>query len=121
MDARATNTDALVTITGTVASTTGETLPGAHVYYRNGAGQVVDGVATDSAGRYVVQAPVGAELSASFVGYEPKTVLISGRDAVVNFALVPGVELPEVEITPERSYTWLWVILGAVGARALFK
>lgn len=120
-----------VEISGKVAdSRTGETLPGAHIYYRDSTGAVADGTATDINGNYTLTVPLGTNVTASFVGYTEGTRTITTR-GVYNFGLVPGVDLPEIEIFPERpssppvttpaptqfaGFNWFWV----AGALAVF-
>lgn len=81
---------------------TSETLPGAHVYYLDDQGQA-QGQATNANGLFAFQAPVGAEIVASYVGYTKAT--LPGAPAMV-FELVPGVDLPTVEIFGDTGRNW---------------
>lgn len=96
-----------VTVYGTVRSTTGETLPGAHVYYMDAAG-LPQGTVTGSDGTFSVMVPLGAELYASFVGHGT-LVKIVHAPGVMDFSLVPGLDIDEIEIFPDN---------GAEGANA---
>jgi len=85
------------TITGVVRSATGETLPGAHVYYINDAGDAV-GEATDTNGAFSFVAPIGATVRATFVGYSPKERQVTTSSEPMIFVLEPGVDLPTFEV-----------------------
>lgn len=71
-------------VRGTVTDDKGEALPGVSVVVRDG-GKLVTGVFTDVSGQYQVEAPSGASLEFSFVGFQPQTVPVSRGP--VNIAL----------------------------------
>lgn len=85
------------TITGVVKSTDGTTLPGAHVYYINDAGNAT-GEATDINGAFSFVAPIGATVRATFVGYAPQEKTVQAGAAPLVFELAPGVDLPTFEV-----------------------
>jgi len=89
-------------IKGTVFdATTGETLPQANVYFSDASGSpgsATNGTATDVNGQFSFSTtPAGnSYLTASYTGYSPQTLLISGN---TDFHLSPATtNLPEVEI-----------------------
>lgn len=98
----ASNTDprtgeTLVTVSGIVRdANTGDTLPGAHVYYLDADG-MAHGEATSAAGAFGLVVPVGSTLRASFVGYTPQERAVNASGSIT-FDLQPGVDIPEVEI-----------------------
>lgn len=77
-------------------ASTGETLPGAHVYVADTA----NGAVTDVDGRFALDIQRGERVTVSFVGYTPLTFVPSGDAYVVE--LVPGVGLDEFEVTADR-------------------
>lgn len=81
------------TVTGIVSEADGETLPGANVVIRG----TTTGTITDIDGRYSLPVPAGeVVLVASFIGYEPQTVVVTvgaNETVTVNFNLVFEVEL----------------------------
>lgn len=99
-------------MTGTVRDrVTREPLPGAHVVATDGASTW--GAVTDAQGRYLLAMPPGGDVAVrvSFVGYQPAEFRAS-RDAYIDKDLQPGVNLPEVVITPDgqvvpRVNPWL--------------
>lgn len=64
------------TIKGTVTDDTGVPIPGVTVVIKNSQG----GTQTDAAGKFSLQAPVGAVLQLSFIGYEPASVTVDARN-----------------------------------------
>ncbi len=96
------DTMAAVQVSGTVSSTTGETLPGAHVYYIGSDGQAV-GTVTDANGAFSMTAREGVTLRATFVGYTGQEVSITAASSPVAFVLAPGVDIPEFEVVGEGS------------------
>lgn len=93
---------------------TKEPLTGAHVYVmREG---VPYGTTTDNNGAWMLDGVAfGEEITVSFVGYAPQKFLFQGGGVQVRLA--PGVDLPEVEITPDAPGTGA---LAIAGAAALF-
>lgn len=83
-----------ITVTGQVLDASdGQPLIGAGVVLSTGGGTV-----TDYDGKYVIQAPTGASLTFSSLGYLPETQAISGR-TVINVSLSPDAEsLEEVVV-----------------------
>lgn len=90
-----------VTVFGTVSSTSGETLPGAHVYRIDAAG-LPEGTVTGPDGRFSDAVPDGAELYASYIGHGTQVKVVHGP-GTINFELVPGVDIDEVEIFPDPA------------------
>lgn len=72
-------------VTGTVTDESGESLPGASITVAGEKG----GVMTDIDGHYTIEAAVGKTLSASYVGYKPKTVKIGKGMTSIDFVLTP--------------------------------
>jgi CarboxypepD_reg-like domain len=104
-------------IQGTVIdSGSGETLPGANVYFSDSdgsPGSATGGIGADSNGHYLfpnytqqkslisTQFP-SAYITASFTGYKRQTM--EAKEGIVNFSLDPDVtNLPEVEIIGQRN------------------
>lgn len=94
---------------------TGDTLPGAHVRYQDINGQT-QAVATDADGVYVITAPAGVTLVATFVGYTAAQDVADRTE--VNFALSPGLDIPEVEIFGDAPAAPAAVVFG-LGATLL--
>lgn len=67
-----------VKITGTVIDNTGETVIGANVAIKNGAG----GTITDIDGHFSLEAPANATLVVSFIGYATQEVPLNGKTNV---------------------------------------
>lgn len=89
--------ETLVTVSGIVRdASTGETLPGAHVFYLDADG-MAHGEPTSAAGAFGLVVPVGSTLRASFVGYGPQTRTVTGPGSFT-FDMERGVDIPEVEI-----------------------
>ena len=79
-----------ITVTGQVIDASdGQPLIGAGVLVSNGGGTI-----TDYDGKYVIQAPSGATLTFSSLGYLPETQAIDGR-TVINVSLSPDSEALE--------------------------
>lgn len=64
-----------VTVTGTVADSTGEPLPGATVIVKDSG----TGTATDLDGQFSVKATLPATLQVSYLGYETQTISVTGN------------------------------------------
>lgn len=88
-----------VGVSGTVRDTNGETLPGAHVYYIDTA-DLPQGTVTGPDGRFSDAVPDGAELYASYIGHGTQVKVVHGP-GTMDFDLVPGVDIDEVEIFPD--------------------
>ncbi|WP_109097921.1 TonB-dependent receptor domain-containing protein [Aquimarina sp. AU58] len=87
------------TISGTVTDDKGLPLPGVNVVVKNTA----SGTQTDFDGNYTIQTNRGAVLSFSYVGFNPKDVII-GDSNTINIQLVTSAsELEEVVITGQGS------------------
>lgn len=91
----------MATLIGYVRDTvTKEPLTGAHVYVtRNG---VPHGTTTDQHGAFALDdIDLGELVTVSFVGYATEKFRFDG--GAVQVQLAPGVDLGEVEVTPDRS------------------
>ncbi len=84
-------------ITGTVKDEDGAPLPGASVVKK---GTQV-GTTTDFDGNFSIDAIVGDRLIVSYIGFEPKEVLVNST--ILSITLVSGVQLSEVIITGSRN------------------
>ncbi len=73
-----------VQITGTVSTSTGETLPGVSIKVKG----TDKGVMTDVNGKYSISVPENATLIFSYIGYATKEVVL-GADRVINVMLEP--------------------------------
>ena len=82
------------TVTGNVTDDQGVPLPGATIIETG----TNNGTTTDFDGNYSITIQDGASISASFVGYDTATVVVSDQD-VINFSLQQGNELEEVIVT----------------------
>ena len=78
------------TVSGTVRDESGQPLPGAGVFVKG----TRNGVVTDLDGRFVIQAPEGALLVASFLGYDDGEAAV-GKQASVIIVLVENREVLE--------------------------
>ena len=108
--------EALAAVAGVVTNESGETLPGAHVYYFDANGHA-QGEATDSSGMFALIVPVGVELRCTFVGYEPQAVTVTASGPI-NFTLQGGVDIPEVEIFGDAPAA-PWAVVVGLGATLL--
>ncbi|WP_420155146.1 TonB-dependent receptor [Siphonobacter sp.] len=88
-----------ITVTGTVTSTTGETLAGATILEKN----TTNGTTANAQGQYqlTVSGP-NAIIVASFVGYDRQEKPLSGSTNL-NFTLTEGNLLNQVEVVGSRS------------------
>ncbi len=84
-------------VTGTVTDEDGTPLPGASVVKK---GTRV-GTTTDFDGKFSIDAIIGDRLTISYIGYQPKEVLINST--IMSITLVSGVQLAEVVITGSRN------------------
>jgi len=84
-------------ITGTVKDEDGAPLPGASVVKK---GTQV-GTTTDFDGNFTIDAIIGDRLIVSYIGFEPREVLINS--SILSITLVSGVALSEVIITGSRN------------------
>lgn len=83
------------TVTGTVSSTEGETLPGVNVLIQG----TTTGTTTDIDGKYAINAPSSATLVYSFVGFVSRSMAI-GNQSVIDINLEQDVStLEEVVVT----------------------
>jgi len=93
-------------VTGKVTDANGEPIPGANIVV---VGASV-GAATDFDGNYslTVNQEPPFKITASSIGFEPKTETVTATNQTINFSLVEGNELDEVVIsasrTPERIF-----------------
>lgn len=86
--------DRSVSVTGTVTSTSGETLPGVSIVVRGS----TTGTVSDVSGRYSLTVPENATLVFSSIGYVEQEVVLAGR-SVVDVILVEDVRsLDEVVV-----------------------
>lgn len=111
-------------ITGKVTTTTGEPLSYANVYLSDAAGNPAGniGTTTNASGSYVLQAAnIGLFVSASFVGYERKTVQITSQ--IQNFSLQSGINMDVTEIIdkPDNSKAYLLLIFAVIGLATIVK
>ena len=87
------------TVSGTVADTRGQVLPGAAVLVDE---DIRLGVTTNANGRYEIEFPTKGPwtLKASFVGHASETAVITfkSEEMTKNFMLVPGTNLNEAEV-----------------------
>ncbi|MCR5696586.1 MAG: TonB-dependent receptor [Marinilabiliaceae bacterium] len=74
MDAQAQN----VSITGKVLDQQGQPIPGAAVMVQGAS----TGTITDFEGNFTINAPADATLNVSFIGYEKKSIQVSGRTSI---------------------------------------
>ncbi|GGD56879.1 TonB-dependent receptor [Muriicola marianensis] len=84
-------------VTGTVTDEDGNPLPGASVVKK---GTRV-GTTTDFDGNFSIDAIIGDRLTVSYIGFQPKEVLINST--IMSITLVSGVQLAEVVITGSRN------------------
>jgi len=75
-------------ISGTVKSSAGESLPGANIMVKG----TLNGVVANFDGAFSIQASTGETLVVSYVGYEPKEVVI-GNESVVTVVLNESVNM----------------------------
>lgn len=77
----------LVRVTGVVRDQSRKPLPGANVVVRNG----YRGTTTDAEGMFSIDVPGGTVLVASFVGFEPQSMVVPGKggDVVLAYSLKP--------------------------------
>jgi TonB-linked SusC/RagA family outer membrane protein len=82
-------------VTGTVTDKTdGSPLPGVSVSIKG----TSNGTQTNTTGKYSLDAPVGSQLTFSFIGYTPQTITVSGT--TLNVVLTPATQqLGEVVVT----------------------
>nr|GFC34187.1 hypothetical protein [Tanacetum cinerariifolium] len=82
-------------ITGRVVDEKGEPLPGANVVVKN----TNNGAATNLEGQYSINAPAGATLVFSFVGYPSQEIPLNGRTSIdVKFAAPQAQSLNDVVV-----------------------
>lgn len=84
------------TVSGTVAESSGQPLPGASVVVRGS----TTGTQTDFDGKFAIKVSVGDVLVFSYVGMETKTVTV-GAANTVNVTLEEGLQLEEVIVTAQ--------------------
>lgn len=98
-------------ITGHIIDkTTGESLPGANIYFSAENGVYIPGAIgtyTDGNGNYSING-VGEYITATFTGYQKLTLPAS---STVNFALTQGSNLPEVEITARALLPYILTVI----------
>ena len=83
-----------ITVSGTVTSETGESMPGANVIQKG----TTNGTTTDADGRYSLSVSEGdAVLVFSFIGYTTQEVAVNGR-SVIDIALAEDVQSLEEEV-----------------------
>jgi hypothetical protein len=102
-----------MTLHGTVTDENNHPLPGANVYYSDASGNILQGLgrSTNAAGEYSgLTVPAGNYITASFVGYQRKTVA-NGGNTPVNFQLQPSGQLDPFTVTavPKRGMPW-WIL-----------
>lgn len=83
------------TVNGTVRSETGEVLPGVNVVIKG----TTRGTATDSEGRYSIQAAADDVLVFSFIGYVQQEVPVNGRSVIDLSLTMDTQQLEEVVVT----------------------
>ena len=91
-------TQSLMTISGSVTTSSGKTLPGANI--------VVDGTdlgaASDEDGNYSIdEVEPGSAITASVIGYEDLTLYAD--EEVVNFVLTANIEMSTLEVLASRA------------------
>ncbi|MFY0631663.1 MAG: TonB-dependent receptor [Flavobacteriaceae bacterium] len=85
-------------ITGTVTDGNGETLPGVNVIEKG----TNNGTFTDMDGKYSIDAPEGATLVFSFIGFQTQEKVVSTKN-VIDVTLLESELLDEIVITGNRS------------------
>ncbi len=89
-------------VTGRVTDEKGEPLPGANVVVKNGS----LGTATNADGQYTINAPAGATLVVSFVGYPAQEIVLNGRTSLaVQFAAPLAQTLNDVVVVGYGTQT----------------
>lgn len=89
-------------VRGTVKDSTGESIPGANVFWMN-TGQ---GVTTKDDGSFSINKPAKSQkLVVSFIGFQNDTIHISSKKQEVDVVLRDGVELGEVNIVSRQLGT----------------
>lgn len=89
-------------VRGTVKDSTGESIPGANVFWMN-TGQ---GVTTKDDGSFSITKPAKSQkLVVSFIGFQNDTIHISSKKQEVDVVLRDGVELGEVNIVSRQLGT----------------
>lgn len=111
-------------VIGTVNATNGTPLPFANVYISNQAGAVTgeSGDVATAEGEFHINANPGQYLTASFVGYEKSTRLLSEDDALINFFLEANATLPEVTIYGNRikPINWMFIVFMIMAALIIY-
>jgi TonB-linked SusC/RagA family outer membrane protein len=86
--------DALVPITGTVKSPTGEVLPGVNVVIKS----TTKGTSTDADGKFTIDAPADAVLVFSGIGFTTQEVPVNGRSVLDVVLASDNKQLDEVVV-----------------------
>ena len=84
-----------------IDAATGEALPFAAVAVRR-SGLIVNGTATDANGNFAIAAMPSDSITATFIGYEPKTIATSDVTTIISLKKT-SVSLAEVRVTAAES------------------
>jgi TonB-linked SusC/RagA family outer membrane protein len=102
---------AALSVTGTVTSEAGETLPGVNILLKG----TTTGTTTDSDGKYSISLPDGnGTLVASFIGYLSQEIPVNNR-SVIDFKLAPDVKALEEVVVVGYGTQRKSDLTGAVG------
>ncbi|HTN20250.1 MAG TPA: TonB-dependent receptor [Pelobium sp.] len=101
-----------ITITGSVKDTIGLPIPGAFISTEN---KIKANTQTDINGKFVLDVEPGSILKISFIGYQPKTVIIGENTKVVNVILKESnTKIDEVVVTAFGRKQRKEALVGAV-------
>ncbi|GEQ86577.1 VWA domain-containing protein [Patiriisocius marinistellae] len=90
-----------ITIIGIITESSGLPLAGVNIVEK----QTSNGTQADFDGNYSITVNIGSELVFSYVGFDSKTVKISGRKSVIDVVLEEGATLSEVVVTGYSGVT----------------